>query len=481
MPPRVAVLGLWHETNTYAPHPTTLDDFARFELAEGDEIAAANAGTGSVIGGFLDRDDLDLRLCFSAGAWPGGTIVSEARARIADRTLAAMERAGRVDGVLVNLHGAMVAEDDPDPELAMLKSIRERWPDAPVAGVLDLHANPSPAVASHCDALISYDTYPHVDMRERGQEAAALLAGMLRRQARLRTAIVKVPILATPLAQATDEEPMRGLQRRAAERGIAAGLARVCVVGGFAYSDVGRAGVSVLAVHDDEHAPAARDVVEATARDIEEHAADFAVRRDGVAIAVRRALASGRTPVILVDVADNVGGGTPGDGTELLRELLAQHATRALVIMADAEVARAAHAVGPGGTFAGALGGKAGDLHGRPLEVTATVERAGDGRYRAGGSWMTGREFEMGATAVLAVEGVTVVVTERRVPPFHVEQVTSLGIDPAAMRVVVVKAAHAWRAAYGAIAGEIIEVDTPGACPVDPGVLDRRHAPVRFP
>lgn len=481
MPPRVAVLGLWHETNTYAPAPTTLDDFARFELAEGDEIAEANAGTGSVIGGFLDSDDLDLRLCFSAGAWPSGTIVSEARAHLAGRARAAMERAGHVNGVLVNLHGAMVAEDDADPELAMLRNIRERWPDAPVAGVLDLHANPSPEVAAHCDALISYDTYPHVDMRERGREAATLLTGMLRRQARLRTSIAKVPILATPLAQATDDEPMRGLQRRATERGVAAGVARVCVVGGFAYSDVGRAGVSVLVVHDEEHARGARDVAEATARDIEEHTADFAVRRDGAAIAVRRALASDRPPVILVDVADNVGGGTPGDGTELLRELLAQHATRSLVVLADTEVARAAHSIGPGGTFSGSLGGKAGVLHGRPLDVTATISHLADGRYRAGGSWMTGREFEMGATAVLAVEGVTVVVTERRVPPFHAEQVTTLGINPAELKVIVVKAAHAWRAAYGAFAGEVIEVDTPGACPVDPGVLRRHHEPVRFP
>ena len=481
MGPRVAVLGLWHETNTAAPHPTTLADFEQFELAAGDEIAEKNAGVGSVIGGFLDADGLDLALCFSAGAWPSGPVSSAARQHLIDRSLDELGRAGAVDGVLLNLHGAMVAVDDDDPELTLVREVRAQFPGAPIAGVLDLHANPSPELVELCDVLISYDTFPHVDMRERGREAASLLSAVLAGRVVLETTVAKVPLLACPLAQATDDEPMKGLQARARARAVASGLARVCVVGGFAYSDVARAGTSVLAVHDPVRRDAAREVLAATARDIEDHAPGFALRRDGVARAVARAVASSERPVVLVDVADNVGGGSPGDGTALLRELLGRGARNALVVIADPEAARAATALGAGATFSGLVGGKSDDRHGEPLELTGTVERTSDGRYAAEGSWMTGRSFEMGATVVLDVEGSTVVLTERRVPPFHAEQVTSLGIDPGAMDFIVAKGAIAWRAAFGHVARQVIEVATPGVCPVDPGAFDRTTVPMRFP
>jgi microcystin degradation protein MlrC len=263
--------------------------------------------------------------------------------------------------------------------------------------------------------------------------------------------------------------------------GNAAGLARVCVVGGFAYSDVERAGASVLAVHGAHQRDAARTVLNAIARDIVDHASEFALERDGPVRSVARALRSDRHPVVLADIADNVGGGSPGDGTELLRELIGQGARGALVVIADAEAARAAVALGAGAVFSGLLGGRSDDRHGAPLHVTATVTRTSDGHYRTTGTWMTGRSFEMGATAVLDVSGNTVVVTEKRVPPFHAEQVTSLGIDPAGMEIIVVKGAHAWRAAYGDVAADVIEVATPGVCPVDPRVLVRTTAAMRFP
>ena len=185
--------------------------------------------------------------------------------------------------------------------------------------------------------------------------------------------------------------------------------------------------------------------------------------------------------MVLVDVADNVGGGSPGDGTALLEELVRQGATGALVVIADAARARTAAVAGEGKDVVLSVGAKADDRHGQPLTLTGRVAHVGDGRYRAGGAWMDGRTFEMGATAVVEVGVNTVVLTERRVPPFHVEQVTSQGIDPASMSIVVVKGAVAWRAWYGQIAGEIIEVATPGVCPVDPSSLRRTTTPSRQP
>jgi microcystin degradation protein MlrC len=182
---------------------------------------------------------------------------------------------------------------------------------------------------------------------------------------------------------------------------------------------------------------------------------------------------------VLVDVADNIGGGAPGDGTEILAQLLEQGAHGAVVPIADAEVALAAARAGGGASLRVELGGKTDDLHGPPIPVEARVVRITDGRYRGGGTWKTGQSFSMGTTAVLDAGGVVLVVMERPVPPFHAEQLLSVGIEPRDAALIVVKGAVAWRSAYGDVAAEVIEVDTPGICPLDPLVLSRATAPMR--
>ena len=240
------------------------------------------------------------------------------------------------------------------------------------------------------------------------------------------------------------------------------------------------AGVSGLAIHDAGQEAAARDVIAETLDDITAHAEAFMVARDDAATAVARALASPARPVVLADIADNIGGGSPGDGTTLLAELLAQGARDAVVTIADPAVARLAADLGPGADIEALVGGKTDDRHGAPVRVRGRVWAVTDGRYRTAGSWMTGREFNMGTTAVLTVDGVSLVVTEKPTPPFHAEQLSSVGIDARRAKVIVVKGAIAWRAAYGDIAAEIIEVATPGVCPIDIDSLPREHAPMAF-
>lgn len=477
MTPRVGVVGLWHETNTYSAHRTTLADFEAFELLSGSAIETRNRGTGSVIGGFYDSSDLDLVPVLSAGAWPSGPVVQDVLDRLLEDITQGLRRAGPLDGVLLNLHGAMVGEQTDDVEATVVTVVREVIGDIPVGAVLDLHANPSPVLVDACETLVSYDTYPHVDMRARGAEVAQFVGEIIGGR-RLRTMVRKFPLLVCPLAQATDDGPMHRVQKAATDRARAAGLARISVVGGFAYSDVERAGMSVLVVHDDAAAATARDVIDATIADIAAHADEFAVARDGPATAVAKALASTRRPVFLADVADNIGGGSPGDGTALLRELLAAGATGAVVTIADREVAGLAARLGPGADVDVALGGKSDHRHGEPLRIQGRIERVSDGTYRTQGYYMTGQTFTMGTTAVLSVAGNTVLVTESAVPPFHSEQLSSVGVDPRAASVVVVKGALAWREAYAGIPGEIIEVATPGVCPVDVSSLPRRTEPI---
>lgn len=254
-------------------------------------------------------------------------------------------------------------------------------------------------------------------------------------------------------------------------------MARVSIVGGFSYSDVERAGVSVLVVVDDDRTEAARGVLAATAADIVAQEEVFARVRPSPAEAVAQALASPLRPVVIADVGDNVGGGSAGDGTAVLRELLAQRASSAVVMLYDPAAVRVAEKAGVGGTFVGEVGGHTDGFHGDPVEIRGPVLHTGDSTYCTEGTWMSGATFTMGRAAVVDVAGTLVVLTEHRVPPFHREQLTIVGVDPAQMGVIVAKGAIAWRAAFGGDARSVIEADTPGICPVDPYVLPRTTRP----
>jgi microcystin degradation protein MlrC len=474
---RVGIAGVWHETNTYSARPTTLADFEALELLRGAEVIDAHAGTGTVVGGMIAASDFDVVPLATAGAWPAGRVTRDARDAIFDRLQDELGRA-RVDALFLDLHGAMVAEGVDDVELETLHLVRGVLGDLPLVVVHDLHGNPSPATVELCDAFVAYDTYPHVDMRERGAEAANLLARILGGQA-LRAIVGKVPLLSTPLAQGTDGPPMRDLAAHARNFERRDGVVRVSLLPGFPFSDVERAGFSVVVTCAVGAEAAAREVVEELTSEVERRMGEFTVVRDGAEEAVRRALAARDGPVVLVDVADNIGGGAPGDGTEILAELFDQHAHGAVVPIADAEVARAAARAATGASLRFDLGGKTDELHGPPISVEARVVRVTDGRYRGGGTWKTGQYFCMGTTAVLDAGGITLVVMERPVPPFHAEQLLSAGLEPRDAAIIVVKGAVAWRSAYGDIAADVIEVDTPGICPLNPLSLPRTTTPMR--
>jgi microcystin degradation protein MlrC len=469
---RVAIAGLWHETNTYSSRPTDLDSFRAFELLEGQPILEEHAGKGTVIGGILAQGGFEPVPIATAGAWPAGRVTREAQEEVYGRLERGFREAGPLDGVILDLHGAMVGDGLDDAELAAVGLVREVVREVPLVAVHDLHGNPSPEMASGCDALISYETYPHVDMAERGREAAVLMAEVLG-GASYRTLVRKTPLLICPLAQSTDVPPMSELRDRATRLEAEPRLRRISLLPGFPYGDVARAGFSTVVVHEAGGEEAAEAAAGELADQVLTRREEWIVERPGPAEAVAQALAGGEPPVILVDVADNIGGGSPGDGTALLSELLVQGAQGAVVSIADPEVARRAAGLGEGAAIQARVGGKTDHLHGDPMEIEGKVLRVTDGRYRSEGTWQTGREFRMGTTVVIRLEGVSLVVMERATPPFHGEQLRSVGIEPSEAAIITAKGAIAWRAAYGDVAGTVIEVDTPGICPVDPQVLER--------
>ncbi|MBN9010321.1 MAG: M81 family metallopeptidase, partial [Rhizobiales bacterium] len=466
------------ETNSYSSRATRLADFEAFELLAGDAILAHHRGKGSVIGGFLEGlGEAEAIPLFSAGAWPAAPPDAPTANILLARLEESLAGAPRLDGILVNLHGAMTCEGIADMEAATLAAIRRRFPAIPVMAVLDLHANVSLEACRLCDAVIGYRTYPHVDMAACGRELAQLMRRATGGE-RFAMAYSKIGELTSPMAQGTGSEPMKGILARAESLAAAAGIERISLLPGFPYSDVERCGFTILAVAQADRADRALDCVAAVRADVEAHLPGFRLVRPKADAAVREALLREEKPVVLADLADNVGGGSPGDGTAILSELVRQGARGAVAIIADAEAAVAAAAAGPGASVDLMLGGKSDMLHGPPLPVRARVMRLGDGRYRTNGTWMTGQAFSMGPSAVLEIDpAITVLVTSTAVPPFHIEQLTGNGIDPRTASIIVVKGAVAWRDAYGPVMASAIEVDTPGCCPLSPAALPRTTRP----
>jgi len=351
-------------------------------------------------------------------------------------------------------------------------------PEIPLVVTLDFHANIGAVLARAADLIIGYDTYPHVDVAARGEEAAALLRRLID-GVRPATAYASVPILAVPGRQGTDDYPMRDLLARVHAIEADPRVLTVTLAGGFCYSDVPEAGIGIVVSTDADPALAAAYATELQALAWAER--DAFVQTDiPPAEAVAQALVAppGR-PTILVDAPDNVGGGTPGDGTVLLAELLRQGATEAVVVIADPEAVALAFAAGVGGIFSGLVGGKTDRFHGDPISVRGAVRLLADGRFTYRGSYMPGQERSMGRTAVLDVAGCHLVLTEHKTMPFDAQHLRSVGISPEWCRVIVVKSATGWRAAFGELAGLVLSVATPGICTADLATLP--YARVRRP
>lgn len=463
---RIAVAGFMHESNTFAPLPADLARFREGSLTYGDAVVPIWQDAHHEVGGFIEgaaKFEYELVPVAMAWATPAGPVTDEFYSHFTDALTTGLKLA-RADGVLLALHGAMVTPKYPDADAETLRRVRAAiGPSVPLVATLDFHGNIGPSMADTANALVGYQTYPHVDQRQRGVVAAEILTRTVHGKVRAVCHVAKPPMLLNLLGQDTARPPMSDLmaQARAAEK--RPGVLSVSLMAGFPYADAPDMGASVIAVTDGDKA-----LAKAVADELA--AAMWAVRERLNVVppqpeeAVRLALACEQRPALLIDLGDNIGGGSAGDGTVLLAELLKQRAKGFVVVMhAPAAVAQAKDA-GVGGRVAVRVGGSTGDLHGPPLSIRGLVRSLHDGRWlepeaRHGGR----RQNDQGHTAVIDLaDNNLLVVNTLRTPPFSLGQLTSLGIDPKQAAAVVVKAAVAYKAAYAPVGGTIIEVDTPG-------------------
>jgi microcystin degradation protein MlrC len=476
---RVGIVALLQESNTFLDGRTTLAHFEQDLLLEGEAIRQRLAGAYHEIGGFfagLDAADLEAVPVFAARALPFGVLTAEALAGLMDRLQAALERTGPLDGLLVAPHGATVSEAVPDVDGYWLTLLRLRFGSRfPIIGTLDLHANVSAAMVAACDALIAYRTNPHLDQRQRGIDAARLMARTLRGEVRPVMAAALPPVAINIVSQATAEAPCRDVYAEADRMLEQPGVLSNSVLLGFPYADVAEMGAAVLVVTDGD-VPRAQQLAGELADFWWQRRQAFAPPLLGVEEAVAQAAAL-EGPVCLLDMGDNVGGGSPGDGTILAHALHARRLAPAFVCLADPDSVVQATAAGVGGRLRLALGGKTDRRHGEPLLAEVTVRGLSAGRFeepeaRHGGFV----SFDQGPTAVVETDaGLTVMLTTRRMTPFSLRQLTSAGLEPKRFRVLVAKGVNAPLAAYAPVCRHLLKVDTPGVTSADLGRLEYRQ------
>jgi microcystin degradation protein MlrC len=476
---RIAVGGFQHETNTFSPQRTGLAQFVEPDawpgLVRGGEMLDAIAGVNLPAAGFVaEARALGHRIepLLWCSAQPAGKVTRAAYESIAVELLQRVGHARGCDAVYLDLHGAMVAEhlDDADGEL--LRRVRAAiGPSVALVASLDFHANVSPLMVQRADALVSYRSYPHVDMAATGARAMEALTAILRRPVAARVHR-PLPYLMPLTSQCTLVEPLASLMPRAAalERGSAVSL---CLTPGFPLADVRECGPVVFGSGHDRAALArAADVFcqEALARE-GEFALDLVPV--GEAIAEAKALpARPHGPLILADTQDNPGAGGNADTTSLLKALVAAALPGTVAgVIWDPAAAAAAHAAGVGASIEISLGAKSGFPGETPVVARMKVLALGDGRFTGTGPFYLGGRFELGPMARLGIGTVEVVVASRKQQAADQAMFRHLGCEPEAARILMLKSSVHFRADFGPIAHRVLVVEAPGPNVADPGRL----------
>jgi microcystin degradation protein MlrC len=457
---------LSHETNTFSNLPTDRRQFEAVHLHYGDDIVEVFRGTGTCVGGMIaaaERRGVQLIPSVAASASPGGRVTRDIYTHVKERLLADLRAAGPVDGVLLDLHGAMVPEGLDDGEGDVIAAVRAVvGPAVPIAVTLDFHANLSAAMVTGAELLHGYKTYPHVDMGERGEEAAERLVEVASRRLRPTAAFRRPPLLPPLASQRTAVGPMRRLYDLAAEMERDPRVISISIFAGFPLADIPDAGVGIYVVTDND-AALAEALAERLARVAWEHRREFAHHSLPVADAVAAALAAEGRPIVLADIADNTGGGAAGDGTEILRELLRVGARSAVVAcLWDPAAVGACMAAGVGASLTVEIGGKLDDRHGATVTVTGVVRTLSDGRFVHKGPMARGLVGRLGPSAVLDVNDIKIILISNRRQTLDPEMIRIMGIDPLEHKLLVVKSTIHYRAAFEPIVARIIEVDAPG-------------------
>ena len=479
---RLLIAMMKHETNTFSPVPTPL---ARFGHGPGplygEAAVRAYRGTGSGLGAYLDlaeRERAEIVLPIAAGAPPSRPVEDAAYEHMAGVICEAVSKGG-YDGIMLDLHGAMVTESLEDGEGELLRRIRAVDPATPVAVALDMHANLYDAIVDNATVVTGYRTYPHIDTYDTAKRAGEILLAAMRGAIRPVMAWGNVPMLPHVMRQGSDDHPNQELQARCAAMTTEGALAATLFTG-FPHADISNAGLSAVVVTDGDRGLAERlrdALLDQAWKDRE----DFVYRIEPLPQSLARAkalppLAAEEGPIVLLDHYDNCASGGTMDTTVVLAAILREGLDNvAAFAIYDPKAVQQAIAAGIGAEVSLSIGGKIkmpavpGDSP--PLTVTGIVKTISHGRFRNQGPMGRGVLMDMGPSVVLDTGKVEIALISRHVEPNDLNCLLSLGIDPMQKHYVMLKSRIHWRAGLGAMAKAVVDCAGVGVCTSDYGQL----------
>ncbi len=488
--PVIGLGGIVHETNTFNPKKTTLADFSTGiggadGTLRGQDLITNSIKANNTTAGFIhgaNQYGLTLYPTLVAGPQTLGTVLDSAFETLTKELIDRLRQAPKLDGILLFLHGTMVTESYPHADAEVVRRVRQAFgSDIPIVVVHDFHANISEEIVKLTTVLLGYKECPHLDARDAGVHAARIMADIVSGKVKPVQVLVKPPMLLNILFHNTYAAPLKPITDASKLLEKSPKILAATVAGGYQYADIPAMGPSVVVVTDNDPALAKREAERLGAmlwgiRD------QLQLRAPNAAEAVRLAMTNGQWPVALMDAGDNIGGGSAGDSTFVLAELMKQKAEGWVVVISDPSAVQAAIRSGVGSAFDMPVGGKTDNLHGDSIRVKGRVKGIHDGRFvetavRHGG----GRYWDMGVSVVIEVEGSTpdmpnlLLLTPKRIIPFSLNQLISVGIYPERMKILVAKGTIAPRAAYEGVAAKIIEVDSGGVTAVNPARFDYKH------
>jgi microcystin degradation protein MlrC len=479
--PRVAFAGFIHETNTFAPtkadYQTFVGGSGHRPMSRGQDIIDAVAGANTGTEGALNHARMagwQVLPILRASAVPSAHVTEDAFERISREIVDGLVASLPLDGIFLDLHGAMVAEHVDDGEGELLARIRKAVGyDIPISVCLDLHGNMTKQSMMDADVLVGYRTYPHVDMAETGRRAASLLDRLMTGE-RFCKAYRQIDYLIPISWQCTTVEPAKSVYALVGSMEEGDGVCSVSFFFGFPAADIEACGATVLAYGETQAAAdAAADAVKALV-DSKEAAFNGKVYTpdDGVKEAIRIA-ASATKPVVISDTQDNPGAGGDSNTTGMLRALVDNDAQNAaLGLLYDPEAAIAAQAAGVGATVRLAIGGKSGIAGDQPFVADFTVEAVSDGETQVSGPFYGNTVMQLGPSACLRIGGVRVAVASQKVQMADRGLFRYLGIEPEEQAILVNKSSVHFRADFEPIAETILVCAAPGPMAVSPADLN---------
>ena len=465
---RFATGGYAHETNTFSSDPIFRDKLNKLKCYA-DKYFQSNFGIHNGNGGFIDEATtlgIELIPTVTASAVPSGPTAQDAFEEIRNELVELLwqEHCKKpLDGIVLALHGGGVAEGYDDLEGEILRAIRQRFgSQIPIAIKLDLHSNLSPQMISLADIIVGFKCYPHIDDYDCGRLAVRLLHNMIQENTRYYKKFIRLPWLMAPAFGVTISGPACTIKEYMAQmKQTEQNLLDATFFHGFTYADVEYTGVSVLTLAKDQ----------STADRCAQRIADFAwnLRKtfDAPVNSAEKAMElalEAPYPVVINESSDNTGGGAPGDGTFLLREMLRHNVPgSAFGYIHDPQVVDLAVAAGVGNHISCLLGGKTDQLHGKPIELKdAYVKAISDGSFTQKSPMGKGEKVKLGTTVLLICGNVYVIVSKSRLQPKDDGPFETVGIDWSQMRILALKSTQHFKGWWENHAKTIIPCDSPG-------------------